>query len=653
VYFRRILFFDYISINIIDNFNKINDLLYNAANTNFELFKPFLMILLPLFTVLLLVLYSKGLTEGILIINLSIMLMFWYLEYVAEVKSQLFIFVALSVATYAVNSYKKNLKDLAKKGLQINLKGNSIVANIIVYSLVIALIGIFLPQSYEGHYFEESMQRWVNPFSPDPNASLKKAREGKYGLSYSGYSNSEKNLGGPLQLSSELAFQVKADRQYYLKGDVRDKYTGNSWSKSEEKYENKADISDSMVNKYLYSIEKKSITIIPQKLFTNTMFVPNYSIKVTLDKGKIYNETNGVTFINSSKISKQYSVEFYDTYTVEELLSRRFNNSEIRFRKENYAKYLQTPQNISQRTFDLVANIIRGARNNSEKIEKIREYLTHNYSYSLDVTTVPTGQEFLDYFLFTEKKGYCTYFATAMTVMCRIAGIPARYVEGFKMPTESKDGIFDVTNEQAHAWTEVLYQGNPDLWVIKDCSPTPQEERERIAQEQIENSTTPEETVTPSPEENTPKQNEEFEEEEEVGETGGSYTTISYRLITFIILVSLIFIYLIIRLLLFFRRKSKILSCKSHIPFYNYTLKRLHTIGLKKAVTSTERDFIKEIEQNSLKEEMRELVDKVYEEFYGGESSSTTNRQSLYTNLEKYIRSKQSLFVYNLKKYFI
>ena len=80
---------------------------------------------------------------------------------------------------------------------------------------------------------------------------------------------------------------------------------------------------------------------------------------------------------------------------------------------------------------------------------------------------------FLDYFLFQEKKGYCVYFATAMTMFCRIADVPARYVEGFKMPNNSLSGRYTVTNEEAHAWCEYLLKADPDIWAVVDTAPTP------------------------------------------------------------------------------------------------------------------------------------------------------------------------------------
>ena len=47
-----------------------------------------------------------------------------------------------------------------------------------------------------------------------------------------------------------------------------------------------------------------------------------------------------------------------------------------------------------------------------------------------------------------------------MTVLLRSIGIPARYVEGYMLPPEPiKDNTYEVTNENAHAWVEVYFEG--------------------------------------------------------------------------------------------------------------------------------------------------------------------------------------------------
>jgi hypothetical protein len=125
--------------------------------------------------------------------------------------------------------------------------------------------------------------------------------------------------------------------------------------------------------------------------------------------------------------------------------------------EELYSKYTQLPETITPRVRQLAEELTRDNQNKYDKAKAVETYLSRNYPYSLTPGNPPRRKDFVDYFLFEGKKGYCTYYASAMTVLLRCVDIPARYVEGYILPPESKDGVFKVTNQQAHAWVEVYF----------------------------------------------------------------------------------------------------------------------------------------------------------------------------------------------------
>lgn len=115
-----------------------------------------------------------------------------------------------------------------------------------------------------------------------------------------------------------------------------------------------------------------------------------------------------------------------------------------------------------------------------EKIEKIIDYLTNHYQYSLNPGKTPRNKDFVSYFLLEQKKGYCVHFASAATILFRMAGVRARYCEGFVSNYDDMveaDTIADanladwidnyddttqaivlditLTDTSAHAWVEV------------------------------------------------------------------------------------------------------------------------------------------------------------------------------------------------------
>ncbi len=129
-------------------------------------------------------------------------------------------------------------------------------------------------------------------------------------------------------------------------------------------------------------------------------------------------------------------------------------------RDEIQNMYMQIPDSISINTVNLARDLTRNKINTFEKVKAIENYLSRNFHYTLSPQIPPADKDFVEHFLFDGKEGYCSYYASAMCILVRISGIPARYVEGFVLPGEStEDGYYYVTNNNAHAWVEVYFEG--------------------------------------------------------------------------------------------------------------------------------------------------------------------------------------------------
>lgn len=114
----------------------------------------------------------------------------------------------------------------------------------------------------------------------------------------------------------------------------------------------------------------------------------------------------------------------------------------------------------------LAEEITRGRRTRYAKAQALEEHFKEEYLYSLRPGTAPRGDQ-LRYFLFDSKKGYCSYFAFSMALLCRSIGIPARVALGFRADTAGAVlSFYPVNANQAHAWVEVFF---PDAgWVEFD-----------------------------------------------------------------------------------------------------------------------------------------------------------------------------------------
>jgi transglutaminase-like putative cysteine protease len=122
-------------------------------------------------------------------------------------------------------------------------------------------------------------------------------------------------------------------------------------------------------------------------------------------------------------------------------------------------KYLQLPAQLPQRVKDLALQITGGADNNYDKAKAVEKFL-REYTYNENVPFVPRNRDAVDYFLFDIKQGYCTSYASAMVVLLRAAGIPARMVTGFTTGGfDDSQNAYVVADSNAHAWPEVYFPG--------------------------------------------------------------------------------------------------------------------------------------------------------------------------------------------------
>ena len=124
------------------------------------------------------------------------------------------------------------------------------------------------------------------------------------------------------------------------------------------------------------------------------------------------------------------------------------------------APYLDLPETVTQRTRDLAARITADARTPYDQAVAIQNYLRSVYPYTLDIDPPPPDVDVVDYFLFDLQQGYCDYYASAMVVMARSLGIPARLAVGYA-PGEydaRKDRLV-VREKDGHSWPELYFPG--------------------------------------------------------------------------------------------------------------------------------------------------------------------------------------------------
>ena len=174
-------------------------------------------------------------------------------------------------------------------------------------------------------------------------------------------------------------------------------------------------------------------------------------------------------------------------------------DEEEQYSKYVHAVYLTVPEKNQSVIKEFCENYGLNEKT-KDPVGRLAEIFQENYEYTLIPGKTPSKKDFVNYFLEESKKGYCTYFATAGTLIFRYLGIPARYTGGYVLPSydfrsgtrvsESKLsenaalnqipkdtslyplGVYEyeLTDREAHAWVEIYVDGFG--WVPVEVTPS-------------------------------------------------------------------------------------------------------------------------------------------------------------------------------------
>ena len=308
-----------------------------------------------------------------------------------------------------------------------------------------------------------------------------------FSLSTEGYyPEGQDQLGGKPDPSDRIVMQVSTPRTVYLRGVVLDRYTGRNWV-------NTAGGRRYLLQSPRLAAERAALfdENLPPENVRNTLCDPvNISVRMLSDGASTLYVPQRVRdispggdlvpyFSNSSELFITRNLRAGDTYSVSaplfqagdpglgtliEVCSTLDDN-----RYDQVAEtYTVLPSHLEEPVYALAREASSVSSAPYDRALALQSWLIRNYRYTLDVDFQPENVDFVTNFLLNTREGYCTYFASAMTVLCRAIGLPARYVEGWLAEPDA-DGEAVVTGLSAHAWTEVYFKGFG--WLTFDATP--------------------------------------------------------------------------------------------------------------------------------------------------------------------------------------
>ena len=153
-----------------------------------------------------------------------------------------------------------------------------------------------------------------------------------------------------------------------------------------------------------------------------------------------------------------------DTYAVTGLTSMA-GPEQLRAAGSDYPlwiteRYLDLPDTVTDRTRALARQLAADHDNAFDTAMAVEKYVRGAIAYNEEIDPPPDDQDVVDYVLFDSQEGYCEYYASAMAVLLRAEGIPARVVGGyFPAPFDAAEDGYLYREKNAHLWVEAFFPG--------------------------------------------------------------------------------------------------------------------------------------------------------------------------------------------------
>lgn len=363
------------------------------------------------------------------------------------------------------------------------LAGDDARFDIIRDGLIIALLALFLAWTLPGAQqvkalarFGERLEQPVRTVKEEWNRLF--AALQRYGRSQELTFGPTKLLAGEVQLTDAPIADIQAPEGRYWAAAVYDYYGGRGWAAT---YTDRGPLGEnsSPMAEPPYQMRKKVEQVVRVRWPAMRIILAApllYQVDIPAEAQLLYLPREGATAARPpadiQMAFPQHRLYEDDVYRVTSLVSVADEES-LRAAGTDYPDwvqqyYLQLPQDVPRRLRWLARFLTRGLANNYDKALAIESFL-RLIPYNEQVEAPPPTEDAVEYFVFMMREGYCDYYASAMVVLARIAGIPARFVQGYAVGEPDENGVYHILEKHGHAWAELYFPGYG--WIIFEPTP--------------------------------------------------------------------------------------------------------------------------------------------------------------------------------------
>ena len=271
-------------------------------------------------------------------------------------------------------------------------------------------------------------------------------------------------LGGPRTVGNTAVMDIFVPRELpyvYWQAKVYHTYEDGSWESLDLPYTEYFP-DDGEID--LPSLEDREvITQTVVSYLPNSSFIYGAPDIISVDRPiNVYGSRDERGNQLVSEVRSKYVLQLGDDYEVTSRLSLADATS-LRAASTDYPDwiletYLQVPDTVTPETLDLAEELTAPFNNPFDKAISVRDYLRENIVYNDQIQATPQGFDPVHYTLFVSQEAYCDYYASAMAVMLRSQGVPARVVSGYAQGSFDEENMsYRVQASNAHTWVEVFF----------------------------------------------------------------------------------------------------------------------------------------------------------------------------------------------------
>jgi transglutaminase-like putative cysteine protease len=328
-----------------------------------------------------------------------------------------------------------------------------------------------LPQANEIGIFSRAWEKLTSPLNSDSDhfVRLFSGIDAKREVPLHNFGDTLP-LQGRVILGSKIAAQVEfgegSNQGRALRVKVYDEYTPGGWKAGQRSDRDLAEleqIQPSSGQKLAYKDRQEvAANFVRESGFPkNSLPTIGQPATVTVASRAEVISTDTVPDIDALRSRQPFKVgdPFVTTGTISTASAEKLRASGEAYPQYVRDRYLQLPAGLPQRVRQLSADLTKDRPTAYDKAKAIEEYL-RTFPPTFEIRTVPPGRDAVDFFLFDEKKGYFDYQASAMVVLLRGSGVPARLAVGYVVD-EFDPGVrrYLLRDKHAYAWPEVYFPG--------------------------------------------------------------------------------------------------------------------------------------------------------------------------------------------------